>query len=830
MANSHKLRIEGVADFSSISKEAQSLSKQLKQTFGEDGLKIFDEDSLSFLKQEGERVVGRVKDQLSKLRKEAQDLDKAIKASTGDQKKQEELAKKRLDNVRKTVAAENQLRKLEKDRKAIYSGVPNNVIPFPTKTSKTSKGGSFSGLAGKTVKHGAMDVASQLPAIGEAAQVGQAATSAASAAATAGLGAGAIMALGALAAAAATAALAISRMAAGFEVFKKAIPNLLALTGMETRPITDRRTIGQAGRLGFGQLEVLETQKQMEQALGRAKSPRGDRNRLLNILTAARDTGMGPGQIVGGANQLRTVGGTEVAQKQIAMIMEKAITSGMDKTQASNFLASAVSLLTDINQNGTANTTALLGVMSDLTAKGQMSPEQIAKSLGGINQAISGSTGENNAFFQQAYARAGLGGGSILGTRMAIQQGLVGTDMGALQKQVGGSKHGQMALQAIQEMGLGDKNFSQKAAQGILGQIDAMFKTGGRAGREAATGFVGQVFGAKSAPEVAKVLTILDKIAKGTADKNDKKILQDLAKDPAENWREQVIGKLDPIALNTSRTAAALEKGQFELGKTSAQYINQLNSYLLGLDNTINKLLNSETFIAIKKGLSEVAGVIGNIVGGAFGDIMKLPQALSGIFDKMMDSPLEFGRTMGKGFADIVMTAWDAMLKGIQSVWSVILDVIKNPGKILAGVGNIAKEVGDAIQAGYTGLKDFGKGLSEGFSEGKNQYNQQGKVTYTPDQAKTLGNLGDVAKGTIGISAPGMMVRTAAEIAKYGMGESVKSSGVAAPAGSAAQTASAHNTDVSPVVDELKKTNMLLERQNRPGGAPRAGRETTRQN
>lgn len=834
----HKIKIEGVADFSAIAKDVSAISKQIGDAFGKKGAKVLDENSIEFLKGALPELFNRTQAEVKKLKAEAVQLDKVLKSGTLDAKKQEEFSKKRLANLRKTIAAERELKKIVQsgldidnatapksldsitDKKPNVGGeIPDNVIPLRGKREK--KG--FGDVAGRQLSHSVQEVAGELPGVAPALQVGSSAISAGRNAAAAGLSGPAIAALGVLAAAATAAAVAISRMVSGFEVFKQGIPNLLALTGMETQPITDQKTVGAAGELGFGQLELLDIQKQMEQALGKAKTPEQDQNRLLNVLTAARDTGMDPRQIISGADQLRQAGGTELANKQIAAIMDKAITSGMDKSQASSFLSATVGLLSEINQTGINNNAHILAVMTDLVAGKNMSAEQAAKTISGINNAISGSSGENNAFFQSAAVKGGLGSGSILGTQFAVRQGLMGVNMQDVGAQVGDTRQGRLGMKAMKEMGLGDQDFSRKFATGILSEIDTRFNSDSKEGREARLGFTGQMFGVKTAGEATKVLAVLEKMRAGTAlSKTDKKLLEDLGKDPEAAWRDNTLQKLDSVARSTAAMQAALEKGQFELGKTSAQYINLLTGGLVALDGTINKILTSETFASITKGLGEVASVISNIMGGAIGDLMKLPETLGKIFDNLMADPLEFGKTMGKGFAEIVMSIWTAMLDGIKGVWETIKEALGN-----FSLEGAVTSVGDALESAYEGAKKFGEGALSGFSEGKSEFDKTGQVTYTPEQAATLGDVKQAGKGLLTPTNVGMAVRAGSEIYSAAKSSGVQPSAPAAAALPAAQ-APTPSTDVTPVVDELKKTNMLLERSTRPGGAPRAGRETSR--
>lgn len=626
----HSIQIQGVADFSSISKEIKELNNVIESTFGKKGLKVIDESSLSFLKKQANSTLSQMQSQLKKLKDEARALDGELKSVTQSDAKSEELSRKRLENLKKITQAEKEIKSLSKGAATINYGGKN---PEEQKAS-------FGKLAGGQIAGGIKGVAGQLPGGNEAGTVVGGATGAAQAGMGAGLGMGAIAGLGLLGVAAGVAAVAVSRAAAGFEVFKQAIPNLLSLTATGITPIRGGRARDSAAELGFSQLDVLDTQKGLGSAFGRSKDQRSEENRLMNTMTASRGLGISPGQITGAGEQLRQVGGTEQAQKQMAVILEKAFTSGMNKTQATHYLASATQLLTDLNQSGVMNSDRLLSTMSGLVAKGNMSPEQAARSLKGINSAISESSGENNAFFQSAAARGGLGGGSILGTQFAVRQGLQGVDMGALDKQVGDTKGGRMGIQSIKEMGLGDKDFTQKFATSILGELNRRVNTDSKEGRQAALGLVGQTFGVKTAPEAAKVLALLEKISKGGGNESDKKVLEALTKDPEESWRKDVLSKLDPIAQATTAIAARSENAKFDLGQASAPIFNKLTEAVTALDNDIKAFLEKSGLDKGQTSFLDSAQNIAKMIWTAITDAFQAVGKMFANFGEMIAAPI----------------------------------------------------------------------------------------------------------------------------------------------------------------------------------------------
>ena len=335
--------------------------------------------------------------------------------------------------------------------------------------------------------------------------------------------------------------------------------------------------------------DVLPTQLEAASAFGTARSPAGEFARTSNLLTAARGMGVEPGQITKAGEQLRQVGGTQVAERQLGSILEKAFTSGLDKSQVPHYLEAAAGLLSTLNQNGIMNSTKLLGVMTSLSKNG-MSPEAAAKAVETVNDAISKSQGEANSFFQSAAASRGLGGGTILGTQFAVRQGLQGVDLGALRQQVSGSREAQLGLNAIQQMGLNKGNFGQDFAKSILDQFHQRINTGTKEGAQAGLGFIGQTFGVQTAGEATRVLAILDKIASGTANTKDIKNLQDLQKTPEGKWQDAALSQLDKIALNTEKTAAKQEQAKFELGQAASGVFNTLTSGVTELDQTLSAI------------------------------------------------------------------------------------------------------------------------------------------------------------------------------------------------------------------------------------------------
>lgn len=768
----HNIQIHGSADFSSITKEVKQLQASINQAFGKDGVSIVDENSLKFLQSEATAAIQKMGKELGKLKQEAQSLDDNLRKAVGNDKKSEELAKRRLDNVRKISVLEKNIANLKKTELeplqekslADFRNLANaknedrkkdedirrrgKVIPMHRPTSL--------GMAGNTLSKGLVQATNALPGANIASNIGGSAITTAKTATSAGMGLGTTLALSGLAAAAGGAVVAIQRMSAAAEIYRQTIPQLLNLTGMGAKPITDATTKGRAAQLGFGQdpAELLRIQENINRSFGKAENPKGDQSRLLNILTASRDLAVNPEQMTTAGNQLRAQGGTQTAQKQLTSILDKAITSGMDKSQASSYLAAATGLLSELNDTGVANSERLLAVMADFTANNRMSPEMAARSIKNIQEAVAGSQGENNAFFQTAAVRGGLGGNTLLGTQFAVRQGLQGVDMGSLEKQIGDTAQGKEALKAIQAMGLGKKGFTQDFAKSILSTLES--KTGGNT--LAKLGATSQLFGARSAPEAAKTLAILEKMSKGTElSKDDKKILENLGKDPAESWRGQVLEKLDSSARSTAESLANLTNAQLDLGKESQEIFNKLVDTLTALDRTLAKSLG--TAQEMPSAMSEMADYFKENPMDALKD------AVSSIGESIKSIFIDFPATVGEKIASTIKELLGMDERGILGKGEDLGRSLINGTSNFLGLGNMIDPMGDT----------------------KRMLTGQGKLT--PEEVASFAEPVKTNKPSNNTNGSIPVINT--------------------------------NVDLSEMVSEQKRTNQLLQHQMKPGHAGR---------
>lgn len=708
MSSKHSIRFEGLADFSDITKEIDGLNSHIQEAFGKKGAKVVDKESITSLKKETHGVFANMQKDMEKLKKEAKDLQKVLKDTKAGDKANAQYSNQLLENTKKTLALKQQMRDVTNKSNrlaALEQGDGGGqLIPFPGK-----KRASAGGMVKNTVVGGISEIAGHTPALSEAASVGQAAVGAGQAASSAGLSTLAIGGLTILAAAAAGAAVAIQRMSSGFEAYKATTSNVLALSGMGATPMeAGSRGANLAAQMGYNSAATMDLQKGVNRSFGHV-SAGDDENRMGNILTASRGMGISPGEIISGGNQLRQTGGTDAASKQMAMILDKAITSGMDKSQASMYLASAVGLLSELNQSGVTNSSALLATMAGLVGNKNMSPEMAAKSIGGLSSAISGSSGESNAFFQSAAARAGLGGGTIMGSQFAVRQGLAGVDTGAMNGMVGDTAMGRTGMSAMKGMGLGSSDFSQKFAGSILGELKQRFDTSSPEGAQSAMGFTNQMFGGKTAADATKTWALLEKISKsgtsGLGDE-DKKLLSSLSQDPESAWRDKTLTAMEKTALYTEQVAAWSSNAQVELGKASSPIFNTLTEVLTKLD-------------------THLAGSVGSVTGADSGSVGEILTNLEGVASDIGSEIVAAGRQMADDFVEGLSSWWSStsigkLLEGSSAGFG--------GGDLMAKGSDVMGQAMDAVAEGVKSLFGGDTASSDGKSSADAQLAEQKKT------------------------------------------------------------------------------------------------------
>lgn len=545
------LEFQGSFDSSQIERQTQKLSKTIERAFGKDGISMIDKQSQAFLKTEANSSIRSLSAEVKKLTAEAKRYDDALKSSKVGTEEQNTLNKKRLEITEEIVRRERQIASIQKAQSRIQD------------TGEEALRGAATALDRGTGT-GAM------------------------------LGGGRGLAFGGLATVVAGATLAISRMSNAAQTYSQQVPRFLRLSAMgQARAGGAAR--GTAEQLGFTAQETFGVQEGITRALGAASQGETE-SRVANVLTAARGLAVDPNQITGMADRLRAVGGTQAAEGQLTRVLSTAISSGMDKSQATHFLDATTSLLTEINEGGIMATDSIIRAMATLTTEKGMAPEQAKQLIGGINQAIKGSTGESQTFFRMAAARGGLGAGSIFGTGQAVRQGLLGVNLDRLTQGMGTGMAGR-ARSAFQEFGLTGSDYTRRFAGGIIDQLGAIQPdTGTNADLLTRGSILSQFLDLGSAAEGVKVLDVLEKISKGQGEltKAQKETLEDIGKDPEKEWRDKVAGYLNDVARNTASLGARRTFIQTDLGEESQKQFNKLTAVLNKVDKTLEQLLKGE--------------------------------------------------------------------------------------------------------------------------------------------------------------------------------------------------------------------------------------------
>lgn len=583
------LKIKGIADFAQITREAKQLTQVLTASVDKKGIRLFESSTMDFLQNQAKGKLTEVHGLYKKLREEASRLDQAIKNTTADEAKQNELVKERLNITRAIKETHMQMVTLQAARQRVD-------IDQPTKeTINTARraGNTPRSVLGRELGAGVQSVAGSIPRVGGLAGVATGGIRAgASAAEGSGLAGG--LAVGGITAAIGGVLFAMSRMKNGFDEFSKHLDTLIQMKMIGVERIGPKAT-SLANQLGFDPGDIFKTQVEAARAFGAAPNKKEEENRATNIMAGARLLGVAPSLITGLGEQLRAMAGPERAQQQTAELLGRAITSGMDRSQATHWLATTTGLLTELNQSGVASTDALMAAMQDLSAKGPLSPEQAARSLSGIQGAIAGSQGENNVFFQMAAARGGMGGGSLLGTQMAVKQGIMGIDPEAFMKQSINKKAAAQDIADFKKMGLMGAEFTRNQASSILKEFSArgFSGKGGADARQAQRAAFMEKFNLQRPEEARRVIDILEGLAKGeTLTKEKRKTLEDLGKTPQEKWQAEALAAMKSIPAGvTKATESAAKQAAFGLGEAVSPAMNSLTEALMTVDGTLTGAL-----------------------------------------------------------------------------------------------------------------------------------------------------------------------------------------------------------------------------------------------
>ena len=368
------------------------------------------------------------------------------------------------------------------------------------------------------------------------------------------------------------------RVLAGHQKYQQGIGQRIQLRGLGQDPaIQDSQ---RAAAAGLDQSELRGRRISDIKSLGSAA---GGESGTLKRAEYERSFGLEGGSLAGLAGQTRGAVGGKAAASDIQKTLESAVSAGLQDADIGNYLETAVGLLQNIDSSGIKDRASMLQALSDVTRATKDSPEQIARGLGNLDSAISGSSGEANAFFQQAFSKQG--GGTIGGAQFAVEGGLAGQDLNrvaglseAQRKQLGGLAGGGAGKRA-------NSILKQFKAQGI----DVERLRSGKASQSeqiVAGRFAKQLFGTKTSAEGLGQLGLLSEVAKGGP---GGKAAQQKLKDAQKTLEEKSVDSLKKIAGSQEGVIQRLDKiidiNNEKIGEAAGKYYAKALELMSGIES-----------------------------------------------------------------------------------------------------------------------------------------------------------------------------------------------------------------------------------------------------
>ena len=210
--------------------------------------------------------------------------------------------------------------------------------------------------------------------------------------------------------------------------FKQGAGSNISLQGLGVNPRSGFSS-RQLADSGLDVNSMMEKRVNATRLLGREG---GNEAGVLGRARFERSKGLEDGTLMNVAGSLRSSFGGSGANDAQMKLQASILSSGIEDALGP-YLDAATDMLSNINENGVTSTTDIIAAFGDIAKSGQRTVEQSAKLFGGIDSSIRGASGEADAFFQNAFSRAGIGGGAIGTTKFAMEAGgLAGLDSNEL--------------------------------------------------------------------------------------------------------------------------------------------------------------------------------------------------------------------------------------------------------------------------------------------------------------------------------------------------------------------------------------------------------------
>lgn len=352
------------ANTSEVKKSLLDLSRDVKN-LGKSKVSIFSEADRKFVKSELNKEIGLMKDKLVANRTE---ISKLVKEQT----KLEKNSRAELDARKKILSAYQQQTKLAQQMDRL------------NKQSKDM--GRFGGMGGSG--GGSTGITGMLGKLG-------------------GFLGGAALGVGA------------AGIARGYQAnnqYVAGVGNRVRLRGLGGSYGGSPEQLAEAG---MTEQDFIKRQIQGVSRLGRSG---GSSQSILQQAKFERSYGLEEGSMMNTSTALRSSFGGRGADQAQFKLQASIMAAGIEDALAP-YLESATELLSEINKNGVTNTDEMINMFAQLVKDGQRTPEQIAESFKTLDAAVKSSSGEANAFLQTAFARGGIGGGTVGATRLAMSSG-----------------------------------------------------------------------------------------------------------------------------------------------------------------------------------------------------------------------------------------------------------------------------------------------------------------------------------------------------------------------------------------------------------------------
>lgn len=389
------------ADVTSIKRSITDISRTIdKELTRKQGVELFDRETKKFLTEEAGRALKGMQEHMEKLNTQSEKYKSELKDSTKSMEDQIRIRKDLLRVEQQRVDTQKSISRLQKDQQFLAGG----AMP-----GTRGQGAGFLGRMS--------DKVGNVPILGGLAR------------GAARLGPWGLLAAGGVAAG----GFAVTRAMQGFGQYEQTLDERLNLRARGVRGVQGQ--VPALQRLGYSPNEIIQAQGQGLDVFGRTGVETGQagRNALQTRMAFARFAGVDAGRLTETFAGTQAAGGFKQANRVEAEFMGTIIAGDLEEA-IGPYLEATASLLEQINEDGLGLTAPAIQGIAAIAQQGQVfSPQQAARMISGIDEAIRGAEGDQAAFYMSAFARQGIGGRTLGGAEAAMRGGLFGGNLNRLQ-------------------------------------------------------------------------------------------------------------------------------------------------------------------------------------------------------------------------------------------------------------------------------------------------------------------------------------------------------------------------------------------------------------